>query len=166
MFIVGVTLAAVASAWTQRAYRNWKNYNGTVSFMVLCNLLYYYFVQDNLLWEYKPGLLRHHRIAELVITFIAFPCTVLLFLDKLERTPTKPWVQIVKWCFIYCLIEFIAWKKHVIEYHHGWSYGWSCFFVATMFPILLLHHRKAIAAYVVSIAVILFYLLVFDITFP
>uniref|UniRef100_A0A4Y8PXF4 Uncharacterized protein n=2 Tax=Paenibacillus athensensis TaxID=1967502 RepID=A0A4Y8PXF4_9BACL len=134
--------------------------------MVLCNLLYYFIVKDNLLWEYNPGLLGHHKIAELVITFIAFPCTVMLFLDKLERTPTKIWVQVLKWCFIYWLVEFAAWKGHVIEYHRGWSYAWSCFFVATMFPILLLHHRHARAAYVLSVAMTVFYALVFHIPFP
>jgi hypothetical protein len=167
MFIIGVVLLAVAAVWQSGVYRHWRTYHATILYMVLCNLLYYFLVKDRILWKYSPDYVFNHSALELLITFIVFPCTVMLFLHTMTTTNgARRAAHIVKWIVIYLVVEWLGSLFGVIEYRAGWGFPWSIFFVATMFPMLLLHHARPLIAYALSILLIAFYLFMLNIPFP
>jgi len=67
-------------------YRHWRDYHATICYMILCNLLYYFLVQDRILWQYTPKALLDHVLSEVLMTFVVFPCTVMLFLHAMMTT--------------------------------------------------------------------------------
>ena len=167
MLIIGVVVIAVAAVWQSGVYRHWRTYHATILYMVLCNLLYYFLVKDRLLWKYSSDYAFDHSASELLITFIVFPCTVMLFLHKMAMTDgVRRIAHFAKWIVIYLSAEWLGSLLGVIEYHDGWGFLWSTFFVATMFPMLLLHHYRPLIAYGVSVVIIAFYLLTLHIPFP
>ncbi len=167
MIIIGIVLFAVAAVWKSGVYRHWRTYHATILYMLLCNLLYYFLVEDRLLWMYAPNIVFSHTAPEILITFIVFPSTVMLFLHKMATTDgARRIAHFVKWIAIYLGAEWLGSLLGVIEYHGGWGFLWSVLFVCVMFPMLLLHHTRPLIAYVLSVALIVFYLLIFDMPFP
>jgi hypothetical protein len=167
MFIIGVVLLAVAAVWQSGVYRHWRTYHATICYMVMCNLLYYFLVKDALLWKYSSNDILNHSASEFLITFIVFPCTVMLFLHTMMTTSgARRIAHFVKWIVIYLIVEWLGSLFGVIEYHYGWGFYWSIFFVVTMFPMLLLHHTKPLITYALSIVIIAFYLAMLHIPFP
>ncbi|WP_426447991.1 CBO0543 family protein [Paenibacillus sp. S-38] len=168
IFFVLVALIALTAVRLTRSYRRWERYLPTVLFMIFCSMLYYFLVRGRLLWEYTPATWVTHWGAELLLSFVVFPCTVLLLLDLLPRSGGKLRLAryLLNWSFVYLLTEQVALQMHFMRYHRGWSFGWSVFFVCTMFLILYLHHRCPLAAYLATVGLIVLYMVWFRIPFP
>ncbi|MGF7035053.1 hypothetical protein J2T17_006045 [Paenibacillus mucilaginosus] len=167
IYFVLIALISLAAVRLSKSHRRWERYQPTVLYMILCSMLYYFLVGGQLLWEYTPVFWVTHWGAELLLSFVVFPCTVLLFLDRLPHGGKLRLARhLLYWALVYMLAEQAAVQLHFIRYHRGWSFAWSVFFVCTMFPVLYLHHRRPLAAYAVSVCLIVFYMVWFRIPFP
>jgi peptidoglycan/LPS O-acetylase OafA/YrhL len=83
-----------------------------------------------------------------VHTFIVTPLLTLTFLSKMPQQLYKKGTYLIKWVLIASGIEYLAYKKNLILYGHGWSVFWSGFLYLIMFVysyIFTIHPKKIVA---------------------
>ncbi|WLD92765.1 CBO0543 family protein [Alkalihalobacillus sp. AL-G] len=160
---IAYTIWALLAAWKWADWRNWKDYHATMLYMPLMNLLYMFLCSRYLLWKVNPEFGISYALIEIMYTFIIFPATVILFLSNYPETRLKIIIHNIKWIFIYIGSEFIGSLFGRIEYQHGWSIGWSLGFLSFMFPMIRLHYKHPVIAYIISIIIIVVLLSIFDV---
>lgn len=152
--------------------KNWSKYYPTYLFFLLGDFIYLYFLSDIYpMWKYTPqgidkeiGLVNAH--VSLSIMLIKYPATTAVYLSKFpDKGKMKKVLYITFWVLIYFVNELIDTKTHLISYYHGWSIYWSILFNFVMFTILRIHYRKPLAAWIFSVAVILFLWFKFDVPY-
>ncbi|MBT2657919.1 hypothetical protein J7E81_22200 [Bacillus sp. ISL-18] len=162
MHIIGQFLWIFA-AWRWGDWRNWRNYQSTLLFMIVFSLLYDVLSYNYSLWIFSDFILPTHTLNSLAVTFIGFPCSVLLFLSRFPKNNRiKQLIYVSFWVVLYIAIEYFFVVIGLFHYYHGWNIWWSALLDATLFPMLLLHHKKPLAAYIISVPIIIFYFLFFN----
>jgi len=58
------------------------------------------------------------------------------------------------------LMEFISYITGAFSYHNNWNIGYSIIFNCLMFPILILHYKKPLLAFLVC-SILAFLLMAF-----
>jgi hypothetical protein len=150
-------------------WRNWRKYHSTILFLWFGDLLYNVLCHDYRMWEYKESifaenLLSNHTIISLLIMFVAYPATVLIYLSKFPKGTYKSISWILFWVTLYSLIEYINLKYlNLVSHQNGWTIGWSVLFNLILFPMLWLHFKKPIIALLTSIPIILFFVIYFNV---
>lgn len=150
-------------------WRNWRKYHSTILFLWFGDLLYNVLCHDYRMWEYKESifaenLLSNHTIISLLIMFVAYPATVLIYLSKFPKSIYKSIIWILFWVTLYSLIEYINLKYlNLVSHQNGWTIGWSVLFNFILFPMLWLHFKKPIIALLISIPIILFFVIYFNV---
>lgn len=159
-----VAVWAVAAAWLRADWRRWYLYQSTMLYMGFLNMIYNFITNDFQLWETVPDLafMNHMRI-ELLYSVVLFPATVLLFLSRLPDGNKKRLLHVVKWATLYTSVELVAMWRGAIVYHNGWNLGWSLAFNAIAFPMLILHHKKPLIAYGLSVFFTVSFVLIFKV---
>ncbi|WP_419887892.1 CBO0543 family protein [Neobacillus niacini] len=150
-------------------WRNWSQYHSTILFFWFGDLLYNFLCKNYLMWEYKETmfgqhLLPNHLTVSLLIMFVAYPASVLIYLGNLPETTMKKALWLLFWVTLFSLVEYI--NLHyldLIEHHHGWTMAWSVIFNLLVFFMLLLHYKYPIVALILSIPIILFFVMYFKV---
>lgn len=142
-------------------YKNWQKYHSTMLYFVMGNLLYNFLTASYFLWRLDADFISNHTLTELIYSFIVFPITALLFLSNYPEK--KKLYYMSKWVFIYVAVEYLFTLTKHIEYQYGWTLGWSAFFDVFMFPMLLLHYKKPLLAYAISIPIGVFFIWYFNV---
>lgn len=158
-----ITVWAILAAWRWGNWRKFSQYHATMLYMSLMNLFYLFLTGTYLLWRMQPEFGLPFTLMVALYTFIVFPCTVLLYLSHYPETLGRQILHIIKWIVIYIGVEWLGSLFSRISYGNGWHLGWSFIFVLIMFPMLRLHNQKPILAYLLSIAIIVLLLYVFDV---
>lgn len=153
-------LTTILAVWKWSDWRNWAQYHNTMLFVAFSNLLYNFICASYYLWRLEPDVIPNYFLIELTYTLIVFPGTALLFLSNYPTKPLKQVLHILKFVFIYFSAEWIIGvKMHRISYHFGWHLGWSLIFLLVMFPMIRLHYKNPLVAYlltsVITVALIL-----------
>jgi hypothetical protein len=163
MHIIGQFLWILA-VWRWGDWKNWKNYQSTMLYMIVFSLLYDVLTYNYSLWIFSDFFLPTHTLNSLAVTFVGFPCSVLLYLSRFpENSIFKQIKYIAFWITLYIGIEYFFVLFGLFHYYNGWNIWWSALLDATLFPMLLLHHKKPLVAYLISIPILIFYFIVFDI---
>ncbi|MFS0901470.1 MULTISPECIES: CBO0543 family protein [Priestia] len=163
MRLIGLFLWIFA-AWRWSDWKNWRKYHSTILYMIMFALLYEVLTYNYSLWIFKATLIPTHTLNSLLVTFITFPCLVLLFLSNFpEDVTTKKILHIIFWIILYSIVEYFYHAVGLFKYSHGWNFGCSILFNCIMFPMLLLHHKKPLLAYFLSIPIAIFYLIIFNV---
>ncbi|WP_400245660.1 CBO0543 family protein [Niallia sp. JL1B1071] len=161
-----VNIVILLLNWKYRTVHKWREYHTTMLFISLCDLLYHCICSDFKLWNYQPDWpLFSQLITNLTFSLIFLPATALLFLSKypIEKSILAKFFFILKWIVVYMIGEYIFVLTHNMTHSNGWTLWWSLLFYFLMFPMLLLHHTKPKLTYVVSAAVIIFFIFIFKI---
>jgi hypothetical protein len=165
LYVVVFLLAAIK--WGD--WRNWSNYYPTILFFMVGDLLKNFLYYQHWMWTYKEtmfaeNILRNHTIINLLVIFIGYPSTLLLFLGRFPLTKWKQGLWVAFWVFLYSILEYINLHYfYLIRHHNGWSMTWSVIFNIVMFPMLYIHHKKPLLAWGLSAIWILFLLMMFPI---
>ncbi|WP_420810413.1 CBO0543 family protein [Halobacillus ihumii] len=154
---------AVLAAWRWADWNLFRNFHATILYMSSMNLLYLLLTSDYRLWIEQSNLGLPHTLIALLYTFIVFPCTVMLFLSNYPDKLGSQILHIGKWIIIYIGTEWVGHLYGFVYYTHGWSLVWSLLFLIVMFPMLRLHHKRPILAYLISLIIIAFLLDWFDV---
>ncbi|MEH7383636.1 CBO0543 family protein [Bacillus sp. JJ1533] len=150
-------------------WRGWREYYATILFFIVGDLLKNVLFHDYFIWTYQEtifakNILINHTFITLLIAFVCYPATALIFLGRYPKGKSKQLLWIGIWVFLFTIVEFINLKYlHLIEHHHGWTLGWSCLFNLVMFPMLRLHQKRPLLAWGISIIWIIFLLNMFPI---
>lgn len=148
-------------------WKNWKLYYPTILFYMVGDLLYQFLFFNYSMWEYVPiggdvNWASHTHIS-LLIMFIKYPLTILIFLANLPERRSWYIFYSFGWTVIYSINESIDLWMGGIVHKHGWNMGWSTLFSFVMFNILTIHYRKPMLAWLVSIIFAIFLWNVFDV---
>ncbi|WP_408011049.1 CBO0543 family protein [Pseudalkalibacillus sp. A8] len=157
-------ILSIFAVWKWGDWKNWRKYHATILYLISMNLLYFFLCKDQLMWRLVPDSGITYTVSELIYLFIVFPATVILFLTGYPKTLGRKFFHNAKWVGIYIGFEALGNVFKKIEYFHGWNFFYSFVFLCIMFPMLRLHYLKPLTAYFVSIFIILFLLLYFDIS--
>lgn len=156
-------LFVIFAVWKWGNWREWEKYHTTMLYFALGNLLYNFLAANHFLWRLDADFLSNHTLTEVIYTIIIFPGTALLFLCNMPKTRNKQILHFTTWIAIYVAWEYMLLLTSGIKYQYGWTLGWSAAFDTFMFPMLLLHHKKPLLAYIISIPIGVFLLWYFDV---
>jgi hypothetical protein len=160
-FFNGVFLLA-AIKWGD--WRRWKEYYPTILFFIIGDLLQNFILYNHWMWTYQETIfaehiLKNHTIISLMIMFIVYPSTVLIYLGRFPQVRWKQMLWIGFWISLYLGVEYINLKYlHLIRHHNGWTLQWSLLFNIIMFFMLKLHMKKPLLVWILSFLWILFLL--------
>ena len=71
-------------------WKNWKKYHATILFLWFGDLLYNVICYQYIMWQYKESIfaetfLTNHVIITLLIMFVSYPATVLIYLGRFPQ---------------------------------------------------------------------------------
>jgi hypothetical protein len=161
-----LTIAAVTliAAWRWGDWKNWKLYYPTILFMIVGNFLYNILTYHYPMWMYKESLLPNHTITDIFNSFVVFPAVLLLYLPHFpKRGMVKKVRYIILWIIVFVSAEWFLSYFGFFSYHNGWNIGWSFLFNIGMFIILIIHFKKPLLALTISVFVVIFLALYFDV---
>jgi len=166
-FHILLSLVSILIAWKWGDWRNWELYHPTILYLILGDLIYLLLSSDKPLWQYESTVLNVDFV-ELLIAFVVFPCTCLVFLpfySKFCKSKNKSIVYILFWIFIYISVEWLSFRLGFFSYHNGWNLYWSFGFDCIMFPLLILHHKRPFWALPPTIILAFAMIYLFDLPF-
>jgi hypothetical protein len=168
MFPIIVGLISIVCAWKWGDWKNWRIYLPTIQYFIIGDMLYNLFAWNYPLWSYPhpPNLFPNHLLNNLFIMFTIYPSTMLIFL---YRYPKQNWVKqtiyLIIWIGLWLVFEKVMVWRGLCVYSHGWTYGTSVVFIFIMVPMLLLHYKYPLWAYILSLPITIFLLLWFHVPF-
>lgn len=145
--------------------KNWRDYHPSMLFISTGGLLYEYIVQENTLWKFHPDLLYGHEMVVIVYAISTMPLSIFLFLSHFPEKWLQRILYILVWSGIYIFVEWILDRFGRISYQNGWTLFYSFLFDLLMFSVIALHHHRPLTAYIISLFIIIFLIVQFDIPF-
>ncbi|MEN2767565.1 CBO0543 family protein [Ornithinibacillus xuwenensis] len=152
-------------------WREWRKYYPTILYFILCDLFANFLIYHYPLWSYQETIfgmdfLSNHTSISLMIMFIAYPVTILIYLGKFPEENWKKFLWMAYWVFIYSTIEFINLEYlNLITHNNGWSMYWSIAFNIVMFTTLRIHHLRPTLAWIISLAWAIFIIIMLDVPY-
>ncbi|MGG1679463.1 CBO0543 family protein [Neobacillus sp. NRS-1170] len=166
MFTIIIGFISILCAWKWGDWKNYRFYLPTIQFFIMGDMLYNLFTWNYHLWSYPhpPNLLPNHLLTNLFIMFAIYPSTMLIFLYRFpNENLLKRLFYIFIWIVLWLSFELVMVLNGLCVYSHGWTYGCSIVFACIMVPILILHHKRPMWAYLVSVPITVFLLLWFHV---
>ncbi|WP_313998718.1 CBO0543 family protein [uncultured Paenibacillus sp.] len=143
-------------------WKNWRAYYPTVLFFIVGDLLKNVLFHDRPMWMYQEifwgeEILFSHKIISLMIMFVVYPSTVLIYLGRFpKKTIWKQGGWITLWVLLYIIVEYVNLRYlDLIDHFHGWNIWWSAAFNVIMFSMLLLHYRHPLWAWAGSFVTVI-----------
>ena len=162
MSFIILIIISIFLCWKYGDWKNWRLYYPTILYMVIGNLTCDILVCRNPLWSYTINSLNH-IYADLLVTSLIYPCTIILFLTYYPKLIKKQVAYILLWVFIYSSVEYIATILGGFSYSNGWTIKWSILFNCIMFPLLYLHYKRPLWVWPISMALAFLVLYIFKI---
>lgn len=149
-------------------FGDWKNlgkYYSTILFLIIGDLLYNVLTYNNPIWKYnKDWMLANHTLVNLWIMITVYPATVITYLFYFPKNKIKQIFYILFWVILYFVWELLELNVlGLIKHYHGWNMWWSLLFDIILFVMLPIHHKRPLLAWGLSIFVIIFFLIIFDV---
>lgn len=161
---LALVILVVFSVWRYGDWKNWRKYHDTMLYIIMGNLLYYFLYHDHILWHFQPDFLfTSHFLIELLYTFIILPGSALILLTDYPIAIRRQALRIGKFILIFVTMEWIFYINELIHHENGWNMWWSLGWNSMMFPMLVLHHKKPLAAYIISILIFIFMITLFPV---
>src|SRR5699024_8914471 len=158
-----IIILIIVLTWRRADWTRFEKFHATMVYIASMNLLYFFFTQDYPLWMFQSNIGIPEHVLDLLHTFIVLPCTVIIYLSNFPDAFIHKIIHIAKWVLIYLVCEWVGHHLGLIEYHNGWSFGWSILFLLVMFPMLKLHENRPYIVYGLSVVVIAFLLYLFKV---
>ncbi len=158
------SMVVAISVWRRGDWKGWLKYHSTILYFVLGNVMYLYLTASYDLWAFEGDFLSNYIFTEMLYIFIVFPGTTILYLSRMPEEKKGRLVHIIKWVLLYAAVESVyTYITNSIQYDNGWSLSWSILFDCVMFPMLLLHHKRPLLAYALSLPIALFLIWYFEV---
>ncbi|MFX3623134.1 MAG: CBO0543 family protein [Ectobacillus sp.] len=163
-FSHGLIWIAVAYKWAD--WKNWHKYYSTFLFFAIGDLIYNFVFSDKILWQFQSGIVTK-EMTELFVISTMFGSTTLLFLSKYpeEGGIIKKAAYNFLWVCIYTFIEVIMTAIGLQKHFDGWNMYWSIFHNCWQFPLLRLHYKRPLSAWLVAVIILILMMWLFDVPF-
>jgi hypothetical protein len=153
MTLIIISMVCFGLCYKWGIWKNWKLYYPTILFYIIGALTENFITDKNPLWIIY-GMTSKDIISDYFIACFIFPFVIILFLSNYPKRIKMQIVYVTAFAFVSSLIEFIVFVKKGIIYKNGWNIGWSALLYILVFPMLQLHYRRPLLAW------LLFFLLV------
>ena len=150
MYIIFLSLISICICYKFGDWKNWREYYSTILFFILSSVACAFITYNQPLWLYESTVINH-TFTDLFITIIVYPCTILMFIPHLPSKMTKIILHVSIYVAVYTIAELIAVKLGSFSYFNGWTIWYSFIFNCIMFPMLILHHKKPLYAWLIAI---------------
>ncbi len=160
---LAVAVGAILAAWKWGDWLNWSKYYPTLLYVLSMSLIYEYLTRDFALWVFHPDFVLNQTLVVLLQAVISVPFNIFVFLSRYPVKWGKKIYHYLMWIGIYIGTELVFQLTTRITYEHNWNLGWSLIFDCVMFPMLRLHFRKPLLAWILSIPIIIGYMLIFKV---
>jgi hypothetical protein len=157
------------AGWKWGDWKRWRDYYPTILFFICGDFLHNFLLYNYPMWTYEESILgesilSNHTFISLMIMFVVYPSTILIYLGRFPNTKGKQFLWYSLWVFIYSLTEFINYRYlSLIHHHNGWTIGWSILFNMIMFFMFWVHHKNPLLALGISAIWVIFLWNVFDV---
>jgi uncharacterized membrane protein YoaK (UPF0700 family) len=152
------------SAYRWGDWKEWKKYYPTMLFFSMGDLIYIAIFHDKRLWKFPTNFLVP-SLDELVLIFLIFFPTTLLFLTNYPKKLYSKIIYIVVWIALYMFIEVVDLITGIIEYSNGWNLWWSLLHNTIQFPLIALHHRKPVLTWIIALIFLAIMMNIFNVPF-
>jgi len=161
IFIIA-PVVAIFAVYFWGDWRHWKRYYPTILFYIAMNLLAMVLMSDHLLWIWEDTPITPPRkISEFLFIYIFYPADILIFLAHYPRK----WVARIVWILLFVVIMSILEISGImggyVFYDYGWGFWWSVGMNLVIHLVLLLHFKRPLWAWLISIPLIAFFLMQF-----
>ncbi|MEW9668256.1 CBO0543 family protein [Ammoniphilus sp. 3BR4] len=123
---IAYNIAFFVAGWIFGDWKNWRRYYSTIIFFIAGDLIQNFTTSfvNYPLWRYHGTIPPNHLLINLLINFMAYPATVLIYL-KYALRGWKPFIfHFLLWVFLYSIIEYINLPLGLISHYNGWNI-WS-----------------------------------------
>lgn len=158
-----INLLYLAAGYKWGDWRNWRKYYPTILFLFIGDLLYNFLLYTRSMWVFHDLILPNHTTITLLSMIVSYSATVLIYVGRFPEGWRKRSLWFLLWFGIYMLAEFVNSKLRFITYHNGWNLWCSALFTCIIFLIFPIHQKRPLAAWLLSIIIILMLLIIFDI---
>jgi hypothetical protein len=166
LFRIGLSAGFLLAAWRWGDWRRWRLYYPTMLFAATVNLAAAYISYHHPLWDFNAdAFVGSETTVEMLNSLFALPVTVFAYLSRYPAAgPLRQARYILVWVALFAAVESLDTYLGGICYFNGWSLAHSIVFDCVMFPILRLHHLRPLAAWLATLAVGAFIIVVFGFT--
>jgi hypothetical protein len=159
-----LAFTSIICAYKWGDWKNWRKYYPTMLFFGMGDLIYLAIFHHKPLWRFETNLLTP-PVNELFVIFTIFFFNTLLFLSKHHKTLLSKVLHIVLWIAIYMALEVFTLLIGMIKYYNGWNLWWSLLHNSIQFPLVMLHHRNPILAWVIALIFLVIIMKTFNVPF-
>lgn len=159
---VAVVLSIILWGIFSHSFKDVRKYYKSMVYVSSFNGIYYYLCQRHLVWEFIPSGI-HWMIIRLIHVFIVTPVITLIFLSKLPSELNRQIVYLIKWVIIASIVEYLAYKKKLILYAHGWNIFWSGLIYLKMFVCSYLFTKRPVTTLYLSFCCCVFFVVKFKV---
>ena len=156
LLIIGIILLSIFN----HSIRDIPKYYKNMLYVSSINIVYYFIFRRHLIWEFVPiGI--HWSLIRLAHVLIVSPFLTLMFLSTLPRDLFKKIIHLIKFVLISSIIEFVAYKKNLILFAHGWNIFWSGLIYLKMFVYSYLFGKRPLFTLALSLCSTIFFVYIF-----
>jgi hypothetical protein len=156
IFHIAINLWAFIASLRWGDWKNINTYYTTILYMIIGNLIYFYLYGEDTLWNFLPDRSdKFDTLREMLYMFVAFPCSILIYLSNFPAKSIGKVLHIIKWIVIYSGLEWVGSHFGFVDYDSGWNQWWSVGFNCIMFPMLFLHLKKPYIALLISVLIVI-----------
>ncbi|MHA7136026.1 CBO0543 family protein [Rossellomorea arthrocnemi] len=155
-------------------FGNWKDfysYYPTLLFFIIGDLLSQYLLYDYSMWQFQTvtalgdHINLNHTIISLSKMVVQYTATIAIFIGRLPSTIRGKVIWVMLWTCIYGVTEGLSHIFGMMTYHNGWHFGWDILFNIMMLTVLIVHHKNPLVGWIISIPIILFLWIYFDVPY-
>lgn len=163
---IALAITLLLICFYQGYIRNAKQFEATLMYVIICDLLYSVLCHKKILWEFKPDFLTQYLIiTNLIHTFIILPCITIIYLSRFpyHEGAAKKTIYLIKWVIGSLLIESLFIFTDRIFFNNGYEVWMEAPFYLMMYIMLYIHYTKRVLNYTLSLIIIVILMLVFQV---
>ena len=150
MYHILLAVVSIVICYKLGDWKNWRKYYSTILFFILSSVVCVALTYNHPLWLYQSSIINH-TFTDLFISITVYPCTIMMFIPHLPIKTAKIILHISIYVAVYTIPEFIAVKLGYFAYYNGWSIWCTLIFNCIMFPIIILHYKNPIYAWLLAL---------------
>ena len=152
LILIGVIFIGACHKWGD--WRNWELYYSTIIFYILAVFLCEVLMEDKPLWLIK-GSFWQDFTANCFLAGVIFPCIIIMFLTNYPKNIIKQICYILSIVMGLSLIEYVTYIRKGIFFYNGWNIGWSILLYMGMLPLLRIHFKKPLLAWLILVVLVI-----------
>lgn len=149
-------------SWKWGDKKNIGSYLATMWYVGSMNLLYHLITDEYWVWKYHSSMLSTKEIA-IIHSFIVLPAVTFLYLSHLPKKLKSGLYYTLAWIAGSFFWSVFVWQIGNLSFHRGYKVWMDIPFYILMYGCIALHQRRPFLTYFISIIIIAFYVLIFNV---